>query len=145
MNFPLFLSVVLSSRLILPGTAGLFLPVSADLFLPVSPVLPGSAGFQPAPETVTEPEPRKDSRTPILKAIALLAMPLTLGTYLWLSNPFKDELAKEVYSLSSLSPAQEHNIDKAARAIDGRVVHLSHNSCRQLCKREVCVAQAISP
>src|SRR6185295_17898790 len=81
-----------------------------------------SPGDSPAPEKSANSSPKKDSRKVVLNALALVAMPITIGTYLWVSNPFKDELAREVYSLSSLSPAQEYNIDKAARALDGRVL-----------------------
>jgi vancomycin resistance protein VanW len=59
---------------------------------------------------------------PSLKIFALMAMPLALALFLWLTNPFRDELVREVYSLASLSPSQTYNIELAARSLDGRVL-----------------------
>ncbi len=63
-----------------------------------------------------------ETLTRILKAIVLIAMPLSLGSFLWFNNPFKDELVREVFSLASLSPSQQCNIELAARVLDGRVL-----------------------
>lgn len=62
------------------------------------------------------------SQTKKIMSMALLAMPLALGVFLYFTNPFRDELVREVYSLSCLSPNQQYNIELATRALDGRVL-----------------------
>jgi len=54
--------------------------------------------------------------------LLLLLLPVSLGAYLYLTNPFRDELVKEVYSLADLNPSQQYNIELAARALDGKVL-----------------------
>lgn len=58
----------------------------------------------------------------ILKAFALLAMPLALAGFFLFTHPFREELVTRVYSLNELSPVQEANITVAARALNGYVI-----------------------
>lgn len=106
---------------------------------------PGSAGFQPASadhpcasQNVQKPELNASIDSPPAPSMTLLSrfesylkhhqflslitLPVLILTYLWLTNPFRDELVREVYSLSSLSASQQYNIDLASRALDGRVL-----------------------
>ena len=57
-----------------------------------------------------------------LKILVLAAIPLSLATFLWFTNPFKDELVRKIFSLTCLNPSQERNIERAARSLDGRVL-----------------------
>lgn len=53
---------------------------------------------------------------------ALFAMPIILILILWLTNPFRDELVRRVFSMVPLNPNQRYNIQLASRAINNYVI-----------------------
>lgn len=62
------------------------------------------------------------SKIAILRSAAFLGLPFVLAGFFFCTHPFRDELVCKVFSLASLNPNQQFNIELAAHALDRYVL-----------------------